>query len=279
MLSGAGRGLSLTRRTARKLPVEAEVLEIDVTEPGQLATAAGRARTALGPARRPAARHRLRPARVPGRGHLPGRLGPGPGRPSCVHVLAQGPRRGVPSAPGGCRRSMAGPVRRSSASTSTPPWPGRSTTGWACPRRRSSHWPVTWPGTSASERIRVNLVAAGPVKTMAAKSIPGFTAFEDTWGERAPLGWDVFDTDVVARACVALLSRPPADDHRRDPARRRRRPRHGSLTWHPTPDSLRAAVAHYVATVNGRDPAAIAALFTEDAVQADPASQPGQCRT
>ena len=56
------------------------------------------------------------------------------------------------------------------------------------------------------ERIRVNLVAAGPVKTMAAKSIPGFSAFEDTWAERAPLGWDVLDTDVVARACVALLS-------------------------------------------------------------------------
>ena len=56
------------------------------------------------------------------------------------------------------------------------------------------------------EKIRVNLVAAGPVKTMAAKSIPGFSAFEDTWAERAPLGWDVLDTDVVARACVALLS-------------------------------------------------------------------------
>jgi enoyl-[acyl-carrier protein] reductase I len=57
-----------------------------------------------------------------------------------------------------------------------------------------------------AERIRVNLVAAGPVKTMAARSIPGFTSFEDTWAERAPLGWDVLDTDVVARACVALFS-------------------------------------------------------------------------
>jgi enoyl-[acyl-carrier protein] reductase I len=54
--------------------------------------------------------------------------------------------------------------------------------------------------------VRVNLVAAGPVKTMAAKSIPGFSAFEDTWSERAPLGWDVLDTEVVARACVALMS-------------------------------------------------------------------------
>lgn len=42
----------------------------------------------------------------------------------------------------------------------------------------------------------------------------------------------------------------------------------------PTPDQLRLAIDHYVATINGRDPHAIAALFTEDAVQADPASQP-----
>jgi len=42
----------------------------------------------------------------------------------------------------------------------------------------------------------------------------------------------------------------------------------------PTPDELRTALDHYVATINGRDPGAIAALFTEDAVQADPASQP-----
>src|SRR6185295_8243578 len=41
--------------------------------------------------------------------------------------------------------------------------------------------------------IRVNLVAAGPVRTMAAKSIPGFAAFEDAWDGRAPLGWNVDD--------------------------------------------------------------------------------------
>ena len=57
-----------------------------------------------------------------------------------------------------------------------------------------------------ARRVRVNLVAAGPVRTMAAKSIPSFKAFEDTWDSRAPLGWDVPDSDPVARACVALLS-------------------------------------------------------------------------
>jgi len=54
--------------------------------------------------------------------------------------------------------------------------------------------------------IRVNLVAAGPVKTMAAKSIPGFSAFEDAWDVRAPLGWDVTAAEPVAKTCCALLS-------------------------------------------------------------------------
>ena len=54
--------------------------------------------------------------------------------------------------------------------------------------------------------IRVNLVAAGPVKTLAARSIPGFAAFEDAWDGRAPLGWDVTDPEPVARTCCALLS-------------------------------------------------------------------------
>jgi enoyl ACP reductase len=55
-------------------------------------------------------------------------------------------------------------------------------------------------------KVRVNLVAAGPVRTMAAKSIPGFAAFEDAWDGRAPLGWDVRDSSAVAKAIVALLS-------------------------------------------------------------------------
>ncbi|MQA08760.1 MAG: enoyl-ACP reductase FabI [Pseudonocardiaceae bacterium] len=54
--------------------------------------------------------------------------------------------------------------------------------------------------------IRVNLVAAGPVRTMAAKSIPGFSTLEDAWGERAPLGWEVTDPTPVAKSICALLS-------------------------------------------------------------------------
>jgi len=54
--------------------------------------------------------------------------------------------------------------------------------------------------------VRVNLVAAGPLRTMAAKNIPGFDDFKAVWETRAPLGWDLGDPEPAARACAALLS-------------------------------------------------------------------------
>jgi meromycolic acid enoyl-[acyl-carrier-protein] reductase len=56
------------------------------------------------------------------------------------------------------------------------------------------------------KKIRVNTVAAGPIRTMAAKSIPGFAQFEDAWNARAPLGWNNEDAEPVARSTLALLS-------------------------------------------------------------------------
>src|SRR5919106_782287 len=56
------------------------------------------------------------------------------------------------------------------------------------------------------EGIRVNCVAAGPLRTVAARGIPGFDAFIDRWERRAPLGWDPTDPAPVADACVWLLS-------------------------------------------------------------------------
>ena len=54
--------------------------------------------------------------------------------------------------------------------------------------------------------VRVNLVAAGPLQTLAAKAIPGFDELEAMWSDRAPLGWDQTDTEPAARAVVGLLS-------------------------------------------------------------------------
>jgi enoyl-[acyl-carrier protein] reductase I len=98
--------------------------------------------------------------------------------------------------------------------------PGGSVVGMDFDNRQA--WPAyDWMGVAKStlesvsrylardlgpKGIRVNLVAAGPVKTMAAKSIPGFAAFEDNWDGRAPLGWDVTDPVPVAKTVCALLS-------------------------------------------------------------------------
>ena len=83
-------------------------------------------------------------------------------------------------------------------------------------------WPVyDWMGVAKSafestsrycardlgpKGVRVNLVAAGPIRTTAARSVPGFATFEESWDTKAPLGWDVDDAVPAAKACVALLS-------------------------------------------------------------------------
>ncbi len=54
--------------------------------------------------------------------------------------------------------------------------------------------------------VRVNALCAGPLLTLAAKGIPGFREFEDVWGDRAPLGWDINDRTAVAKTAVVLLS-------------------------------------------------------------------------
>jgi len=55
-------------------------------------------------------------------------------------------------------------------------------------------------------KIRVNAVSAGPVRTIAAKGVPGFDLVEDAWARRSPLGWDASDPTPVGRTVCALLS-------------------------------------------------------------------------
>src|SRR4030081_1403691 len=55
-------------------------------------------------------------------------------------------------------------------------------------------------------RIRVNAIASGPIRTIAAQGVPGFAQVEETWGRRAPLGWDTADPSPVGKAACALLS-------------------------------------------------------------------------
>jgi meromycolic acid enoyl-[acyl-carrier-protein] reductase len=57
-----------------------------------------------------------------------------------------------------------------------------------------------------ARNIRCNLVSAGPIKSMAAKSIPGFEDLADVWNHRAPIGWDLTDPEPAGRGVVGLLS-------------------------------------------------------------------------
>ncbi len=204
VLSGAGRALSLTQADRPQAAPRAR----GARDRRHLARAAGRRRggagRALGPPRRAPARHRLRARRLPGQRHVRRRLGRRLGGAQHLRLLAQGSGRRVPAA--AVRRRRATGARRSSASTSTPRWPGRSTTGWAWPRRLSSPSPATWPRSSAP-------TASGSTSWRRARCAPwrpsrsrASRAFEDTWADRAPLGWDVHDSAAVAKACMALFS-------------------------------------------------------------------------
>jgi len=200
VLTGVGRGLNLTKRVAKRLPRPPEVFEVDVTEPDDL--------DAL-------------------RGALEQRWGAIDG---VLHAIGFAP----PSCLGG--GFLDAPWEDVSVALHVSTYSLKALTVGLLPLLRAAGggsvvgldfdarvaWPAyDWMGVAKAglesaarylarelgpDHIRVNLVAAGPMRTMAAKSIPGFAAFEDAWQARAPLGWDITDSTSVAKACVVLLS-------------------------------------------------------------------------
>ncbi len=198
VLTGAGRALRLTQRTARKLPTEPEVLELDVTVPEQVEAV----RDALA----------ARWDRVDGALHA---IGFAP--ESCLGGgFTEAPWEDVAVALQISAYSLKTiadvvvPLMTEGGSIvgldfdATQAWPAYDWMGVAKAALESTSRYLARDLGPAG--VRVNLVAAGPIKTMAAKSIPGFQAFEDVWDDRAPLGWDVTDSSGVARTTVAMLS-------------------------------------------------------------------------
>jgi len=200
ILTGAGRGLSLTKRTARKLPVECEVLELDVTDPAQVAAA----RDALGERwdRVDGALHAIgfAPAACLGGGFMEAGW---EDVSVAVHVSAFSLK--VLAEVVVPHMTAGGSIVGLDFDNSRQAWPAYDWMGVAKAALESTSRYLA--RDLGPKGIRVNLVAAGPVRTLAAKSIPGFSKFEDVWDDRSPLGWDVrADADAVARSCVALLS-------------------------------------------------------------------------
>lgn len=198
LLSSFGRMLPITTKIAERLPKPVKVIELDATNDDDLAALADRVRQNLG--------------------SLDG----------IVHAIAFAPQTAL----GG--NFLETPWSDVSTAVEVSAYSLKSITMAAKPvlNKPSSvvgltfdatvSWPVyDWMGVAKAafestarylarylgqDGIRVNLISAGPLRTTAAKGIPGFATMEELWTERAPLGWDLSNTETAARGIIALLS-------------------------------------------------------------------------
>jgi enoyl-[acyl-carrier protein] reductase I len=200
VLTGFGRGLRITQRIARRLPAEADVLELDVNDPAHLEALAA---------------------------ELEGRWGAVDG---ILHAIAFAPADAL----GG--NFLQTPAGSAEIAFRTSAFSMKALAAALLPLlERGDHasvvgldfdatvaWPIyDWMGVAKAALeavnrylardlgplgVRSNLVSAGPIQTMAAGSIPGFEQISGRWNEIAPLAWDAQDADAVAQACLWLLS-------------------------------------------------------------------------
>ncbi len=198
VLTSFGRQMRITQTVSRRLPREAPVVELDVTDTAHLEGLADAVRA-----------------------HVPTLDG-------VLHSIGFAPQSALGGGFLDCPwEDVATAVHISAFSLKALAvaalplmGPGGSVVGLTFDASRA--WPVyDWMGVAKAafestsrylardlgpRGVRCNLIAAGPLRTMAAKSIPGFRTFEENWPERSPLGWDINDPEPTARACVALLS-------------------------------------------------------------------------
>ncbi len=198
VLTSFGRALSVTKRAATRLPTAPDVLELDLTEPSHLASLTDDLSSRWG--------------RLDG----------------AVHAVAFAPEDAL----GGNFLTTEWPSVATALETSAYSLkalatglaglmePGSSVVGLDFDARVA--WPAyDWMGVAKAalestarylardlgpKGIRVNLVSAGPVRTLAAKGISGFEEIEGEWERQAPLGWNTGDPEPVGRAVVSLLS-------------------------------------------------------------------------
>jgi enoyl-[acyl-carrier protein] reductase I len=198
ILTSFGRAMRLTERAAVRLPQKPDLLELDVNEPEHL--------------------ERLT-ADVSERWD---------GLDGVLHAIAFAPEDAL----GG--RFMTTPPESAVAAFQTSAYSYKALAAALLPLfdgegsivgmdfDASVAWPVyDWMGVSkaaleavnrylardlGAHGVRVNLVSAGPLETLAARGIPGFRELVDLWQAQAPLGWNPEDREPVAKTVCWLLS-------------------------------------------------------------------------
>jgi len=197
VLTGFGR-MSLVERIAKRLPETAPVIELDVTNPEQLDSLADRVREHIDGIDGVLHSIGFAPQSCLGGGFL---TAPWEDVATAVHVSTYSFKSlAVAALPlmsrGG---SIVGLTFDAAQAWPVYDWMGVAKAGLESASRYLAR-------DLGPQGIRVNLVAAGPLRTMAARSIPGFDQFEEVWTQRAPLGWDLTDPAPTAKACAALFS-------------------------------------------------------------------------
>ncbi|MGN6333725.1 MAG: enoyl-ACP reductase FabI [Motilibacteraceae bacterium] len=198
VLSGFGRGLKITQTIARRLPQAAPVVELDVTSTDDLAALPDRVREHVD-----GLDGVLHSIGFAPESALGGRFLETPWEDvaTAVHVSAYSLKAlTVACRPlFGERAAVVGLDFDAAVAWPKYDWMGVAKAAFESTARYIAR-------DLGSAGVRVNLVSAGPLRTTAAKSIPGFDELSTIWETRAPLGWDVNDAEPAARAAVALLS-------------------------------------------------------------------------
>jgi enoyl-[acyl-carrier protein] reductase I len=198
ILTGFGRGLSLTKRISDRLPQKPVIIELDVTNQEQLDRLADQVRIHLPHLDGVVHSIGFAPEAALGGNFLNTEW-------SDVATAVQVSAYSLKSLTMACR-----PLFKDGASVvgldfdAAVAWPLYDWMGVAKAALESTtRYLARYLG---AENIRVNLIAAGPIRTVAAKSIPGFASFEQVWNERSALNWDITDPVPAAKGAVALLS-------------------------------------------------------------------------
>ena len=199
VLTSFGRAMSLTQRSAKRLPETPDVLELDITDPANLESLGAELDRRWG--RLDGALHAIGFAPEPCLGGDFLRAG-WDDVATALHVSAYSFK---------ALAEMCLPLMKERGGSivgldfdATKAWPAYNWMGVAKAALESTSRYLARDLGPAG--VRVNLIAAGPLRTIAAKSIEGFNQFEEAWLARAPLGWDINNAEPVAKACAALMS-------------------------------------------------------------------------